>query len=76
MPMTMKYFRFPSDSDDGALLSMDSCVALADANSISRFDIVLSGVLLIVKKFKPWKKIYDSDMSKSAYTETSGPLTV
>jgi hypothetical protein len=72
----MKYFRFPSDSDDGALLSMDSCVALADANSISRFDIVLSGVLLIVKKFKPWKKIYDSDMSKSAYTETSGPLTV
>jgi hypothetical protein len=67
MPMTMKYFRFASDSDDGALLSMDSCVALADANSISRFDIVLSSVLLIVKLFKPWEKIHDSEMPKSAY---------
>ena len=50
MPTTMKYFRFPVDSDAGATLSMDSCVAFADASSISRFDIVLSSVLQITDR--------------------------
>jgi len=50
MPMTMKYFRFPVDSDIGAPLSMDSCDAFADASSISRFDIVLSSVLVDHRK--------------------------
>lgn len=50
-PTTMKYFRLPLDpvsfmsSDIGEPFSIDSCVALAAANSISRFDIVLSSVL-------------------------------
>jgi hypothetical protein len=47
MPMTMKYLRFPVDSDSGAPLSSDSsCDAFADANSISKFDIVLSNALI------------------------------
>ena len=50
MPTTMKYFLFPVDSDAGATLSMDSCVAFADASSISRFDIVLSSVLQITDR--------------------------
>jgi len=50
MPMTMKYFHFPVDSDIGAPLSMDSCDAFADASSISRFDIVLSSVLVDHRK--------------------------
>jgi hypothetical protein len=46
MPMTMKYFRFPVvDSGDGAPLRIESCVAFAEASSISKFDIVLSNVL-------------------------------
>jgi hypothetical protein len=59
MPMTMKYFRFPVDSGVGATLSMDSCVAFADASSISRFDIVLSSVLQITDRVSyPKSNIY------------------
>lgn len=52
IPITIKYFLFPDDSpfffispDIGEPLTIDSCVALAAANSISKFDIVLSNVL-------------------------------
>lgn len=51
IPTTMKYFCLPFDSvsfrssDKGEPLSIDSCVALAAANSISKFDIVLSSDL-------------------------------
>lgn len=47
--MTMKCFRFPVGSGTGAPAppwTMDSCVAFADASSISRFEIVLSSVLI------------------------------
>jgi hypothetical protein len=51
IPTTIKYLLFPDDpvlfksSDKGEPLSMDSCAALAAANSISKFEIVLSNVL-------------------------------
>lgn len=50
-PRTIKYFLFPIDSvtfrssDIGEPLSMDSCAAFAAANSISKFEMVLSSVL-------------------------------
>jgi hypothetical protein len=67
MPMTMKYFRFPVDSDTGAPLSMDSCDAFADASSISRFDIVLSSVLIDHRKefTKPQQNKYSMLYVKS-----------
>lgn len=51
IPTTIKYLLFPDDSvsfnssDRGEPLRIDSCVALAAANSISKFEIVLSSVL-------------------------------
>ena len=50
-PTTIKYFLFLLDpeilrsSDMGEPLSIDTCAALAAANSISKFEIVLSKVL-------------------------------
>lgn len=51
IPTTIRYLLFPDDSaffnssDNGEPLRMDSCAALAAANSISKFEIVLSNVL-------------------------------
>ena len=51
IPTTIRYLLFPDDSvffessDKGEPLRMDSCAALAAANSISKFEIVLSNVL-------------------------------
>lgn len=51
IPTTIKYLLFPDDwvffrsSDEGEPLCIDSWAALAAANSISKFEIVLSNVL-------------------------------
>lgn len=51
IPITIRYFCLPigplnfESSDWGDPLSTDSCTALAAANSISRFEMVLSNVL-------------------------------
>ena len=51
MPITMKYFRLPADSEalysseTGEPLRNDSCRVLAAESSVSKFDMVLSKVL-------------------------------
>lgn len=51
IPTTIRNLLFPDESvfespDEGEPLRIDSCVALAAANSISKFEIVLSNVLI------------------------------